>query len=465
MIACEVTNDESCAASATALSNEISITIVTVVPTISITVDNENICSNDTANFKAVITGGGNNPVFQWKKNGINVGGNSDEYSSSELTSTDVITCELISSALCAIPSTVLSNELRITSTPVVAPAITIAASKDEICPGDLATFTATIANGGSNPIFYWKKNGINVGTNNISYSDATLISTDVITCELQSNAICASPQIATGNKISIVVGYVTPTITIHADKNEICEGETINFNAVISNGGNSPVYQWQKNGINVGANSGTWSDATLINSDIISCSLTSSNGCVSKEVVESNKLSVTINSLPVITVSKSSDISCTIGEAKLLATGGVKYEWQPAEGIDLLSVFNPVVHPSQTTVYNVKVTTDKNCSDTKAITVNVSTSGKYEIPNSFTPNNDGKNDCFGVGYLLNISNLDFSIYNRWGQKVFYTRDAKQCWDGKYLGYEQDTGPYIYLIKAIGPCGPVDKKGVVFLIR
>lgn len=465
VIACEVTNTESCSASNTALSNGIRITIVKVVPTISIIADNKNICSNDTANFKAIITGGGNNPLFQWKRNGINVGGNNDEYSSSELTSTDVITCELISSATCANPLTVLSNQLQVNVTPVVVPVITIATSKDEICPGDLAIFTATIANGGSDPVFHWKKNGINAGTNNISYTDATLTSTDVITCELQSNAICASLQTALSNALTIQVGYVTSTIIIQADKNEICKGEAVNFSAIITNGGNSPVYQWQKNRINVGTNSPSWSDATLINSDIISCTVTSSNGCVSQAIVQSNQLSITINPLPAITLSKSNDINCTKGEAKLMAIGGIKYEWQPAEGIDALSIYNPVVHPSKSTVYNIKVTTDKFCSDTKTITVNVLTTGNYEIPNSFTPNNDGKNDCFGISYLPNISNLNFSIYNRWGQKVFYTRNAKQCWDGKYNGHEQEQGVYIYVIKVTAGCGLSEKNGSVLLIR
>ncbi|MEO6328162.1 MAG: gliding motility-associated C-terminal domain-containing protein [Ginsengibacter sp.] len=465
VIACEVNNNEGCTPNATAFSNEISITIITVVPTILISADQGNICSNETANFNAAVTGGGNNPALQWKKNGINVGSNSAVYSSAGLASPDIITCELISNAACANPSIVLSNSLQINITQVVVPAITIAGSKNEICPGETVTFTAIIANGGGGPVLQWKKNGVNVGTNNISFTDATLTSADVITCELLSNAKCASPQIATSNALTIAVGYVTPTITIHANRNEICKGETVDFSAVTSDGGNSPVYQWRKNGVSVGTNSPAWSDATLINSDIITCSLTSSNGCVSQAIVESNELSIAINPLPVITLSKSNDINCITDEAKLLATGGVKYEWQQAEGIDALAVNNPIVDPSQTTVYTVKVISDKNCYDTKAITVNVSLTGKYEIPNSFTPNNDGKNDCFGLSYLLNISDLDFSIYNRWGQKVFYTKNPKECWDGKYKGHEQESGIYVYIIKATGECGPLDKKGTVLLIR
>jgi len=97
--------------------------------------------------------------------------------------------------------------------------------------------------------------------------------------------------------------------------------------------------------------------------------------------------------------------------------------------------------------------------------TVNVSKNGKYELYNSFTPNNDGLNDCFGVRHLLNISNLEFSIFDRWGQRVFYTKNAAQCWDGTFKGLKLDTGVYIYILKGTGVCGALDTKGTVLLIR
>ncbi|MDP4262230.1 MAG: gliding motility-associated C-terminal domain-containing protein [Bacteroidota bacterium] len=465
LVSCELTNTEGCASPSMALSNQIGVVVNTVIPSISITADNSNICSNQTANFSALISGGGNSPVYQWKKNGINAGTNAPACSFSGLSSSDIITCELTSDAACANLPNVLSNALQVNVIPVVVPAIIITADKSEICPGESVTFSSTIANGGANPVYLWKKNGINVGANNNSYSDATLISTDIITCELQSSAGCASPQTATSNELIIAVNVITPIITIHADKDEICSGETANFNAVISGGGNFPLYQWRKNGINVGTNSPSLPGVTLVSTDVVSCSLTSSYGCVSQPTVESNELSVIINPLPEILLTKSNDINCTDAEARLMAKGGVKYQWQEAEGIENLSVYNPLVHPLQTTAYTVRVTTDRNCSATKTIVVNVSSQGAYGIPNSFTPNNDGKNDCFGVGFLLNISNLDFSIYNRWGQRIFYTKNPDQCWDGRYGGHEQDAGAYIYVIKATGECGSINKKGIVFLVR
>lgn len=465
IITCALTNTESCSVPANVVSNAISIAVTNVTPAISITVINGNICSGETANFSAAISGAGNSPIFQWKKNGVNVGGNVASYSSPGLSSADIITCELASSAACASPAKVLSNALQVNVAPIVVPAIMLTGDKNEICPGEPVTFLATIINGGGNPIFQWKKNGINVATSSSSYTDASLISTDVISCKFLSNARCAVPQIAASNVLMVRVGLITPAITIQADRAEICKGERLNFSAIISAGGNAPVYQWKKNGIKVGTNSPSWSDAALLNSDIISCSLTSNAGCISQAIVESNELQVTINSLPVIKLSKSNDINCAAGQSMLLATGGIKYEWQPAEGIETILVANPIVHPSQSTVFNVKVTTDKNCSATKAITVNVTSQGKYEIPNSFTPNNDGINDCFGVGHLQNISNLDFSIYNRWGQKIFYTTNPTQCWDGRNAGYEQGHGVYIYVVKANGACGLVNRKGTVLLIR
>jgi gliding motility-associated-like protein len=88
-----------------------------------------------------------------------------------------------------------------------------------------------------------------------------------------------------------------------------------------------------------------------------------------------------------------------------------------------------------------------------------------YWVPNAFTPNNDGKNDCFGIQHWGAVSRLSFMIYNRWGEVVFQTRDASQCWDGRFKGALLPTGTFVYLIEADTPCGQVQRKGTVTLIR
>ena len=465
VITCELTNTGACGGPASVISNGISVAVNSVITTILINTPRVSICSGETASFSAVSSGGGNNPTFQWKKNGQNVGTNTATYNAAGLSSADLITCELTSNAVCASTASVLSNVLQINVSPVLVPAITIAANKNEICPGDPVSFLASISNGGSNPVFQWKKNMINVGTNSTSYLDAGLQSSDIITCELQSNAACVSPSVVVSNQLRITVGLVTPVINIIAQRQEICVGERADFRAVISNGGNTPFFQWKKNGINAGTNSSSFSDAGLLSSDIISCSLTSSSGCVTQATVQSNILQIPVNPLPVISLTKSNDINCLTGQAKLLATGGIKYEWQPAAGLQNIDIPNPVVRPSQPTTYSVKVSSSKNCSAIKSISVNVSKEGKYELYNSFTPNNDGINDCFGIRHMLNISSLDFSIYDRWGDRVFYTKNASQCWDGNFNGQKQETGTYIYILKGSGTCGLLNKKGTVLLVR
>ncbi len=68
-------------------------------------------------------------------------------------------------------------------------------------------------------------------------------------------------------------------------------------------------------------------------------------------------------------------------------------------------------------------------------------------FPSAFTPNGDGKNDNIGVeGTLKYYRNFAMSMYNRWGERVFYTEDIYGRWDGIYNGAKQDLGTYFYMI-------------------
>jgi gliding motility-associated-like protein len=107
-------------------------------------------------------------------------------------------------------------------------------------------------------------------------------------------------------------------------------------------------------------------------------------------------------------------------------------------------------------------------CKNTDTVTVQVTTNGigLYVMPSAFTPNGDGKNDCFHVSYWGLVKDLEFSIYNRWGNRVFYTKDPSACWDGNWNGIPQAPGVFIYMIKASTNCQPqVFRKGTFVLIR
>ena len=67
-------------------------------------------------------------------------------------------------------------------------------------------------------------------------------------------------------------------------------------------------------------------------------------------------------------------------------------------------------------------------------------------FPSAFTPNGDGRNDIFrAVGDLTAFSDYSLSIYNRWGQRIFYTKDIYAGWNGEFNGVKQDIDTYFYM--------------------
>lgn len=86
-------------------------------------------------------------------------------------------------------------------------------------------------------------------------------------------------------------------------------------------------------------------------------------------------------------------------------------------------------------------------------------------IPNVFSPNGDNINDCFGIRHWKEVLELDFAIYNRWGEQVFQTKNTWDCWDGKYKGELASQDTYYYFLKVKTKCGNQIFKGDVLLLR
>lgn len=82
----------------------------------------------------------------------------------------------------------------------------------------------------------------------------------------------------------------------------------------------------------------------------------------------------------------------------------------------------------------------------------------ELRIPNAFTPNDDGVNDVWKVGYR---SLLDFKcwIFDRYGNQLYYFDDPDGGWDGKYKGKVVKPGVYFYVLEAKGSDGKKYKKG------
>ncbi|MBL7882981.1 MAG: CotH kinase family protein, partial [Bacteroidia bacterium] len=85
-------------------------------------------------------------------------------------------------------------------------------------------------------------------------------------------------------------------------------------------------------------------------------------------------------------------------------------------------------------------------------------------IPTAFSPNNDGVNDMLFV--LGSVSDIDFAVYNRWGQMVFRTTDRAVGWDGTFNGQKLNPGVFAYRLSGKLPDGTqIERKGNITLVR
>src|SRR5690606_24192652 len=150
-------------------------------------------------------------------------------------------------------------------------------------------------------------------------------------------------------------------------------------------------------------------------------------------------------------------------------ATGGVSYVWSPATGLSSTTIHNPIGMYGlniDSVVYKLIVTDENGCSDSTGVTVRVfKTDPSIFVPTAFTPNGDGKNDL-SRPIAVGMREINFSIYNRWGQPVFQTTKNGHGWDGRINGRMQDSGVFVWMASGINYLGErFFMKGTVTLIR
>ena len=129
---------------------------------------------------------------------------------------------------------------------------------------------------------------------------------------------------------------------------------------------------------------------------------------------------------------------------------GYVQYKWNPTIFLDNSNKPNPIFNGDKSTDYTLtRLDTITSCSVTDEYEIIVSTEVYANVPNAFTPNNDGLNDVLKVEYSLGIgADFNFRIFNRWGKLIFQTNDKNKGWDGRDpSGLLQEMDGYSYLLE------------------
>jgi gliding motility-associated-like protein len=174
------------------------------------------------------------------------------------------------------------------------------------------------------------------------------------------------------------------------------------------------------------------------------------------------------VKGVPLTNVTE--DVTINYGQSlQLNADSEILYVWRPDNGsLNNPNMNNPVARPLETTKYTVYGYDVNGCLDSAYVNVRVDSTMIEDVPTGFTPNNDGLNDVFRPVGIKFQSTVDFRVYNRLGQQVFYSNNSKNGWDGTFNGQPQDMGTYFYVITVARPGGDgenITYKGTVTLIR
>ncbi|MFZ4520569.1 MAG: PKD-like domain-containing protein [Bacteroidales bacterium] len=231
----------------TGTPSSFTITVNPSLPvSITITPSANNVCAGTSVTFSSSVINGGTPPAYQWKLNGNVITGATNATYAYVPLNAQAITCVLTSNATCATGSPATSNSVTMTVVPLVPVVSSIVASQYAMMPGTSVTFTASVVNGGSGPVYQWKVNGLVVGTNSPTYT-YTPLNNDKVTCVITSNSTiyCLSNNPATSNRLAMVV-YTAGTA---------CSGTpTVSYGGLTYNTVQIGTQCWLRENINIGS-------------------------------------------------------------------------------------------------------------------------------------------------------------------------------------------------------------------
>jgi gliding motility-associated-like protein len=194
---------------------------------------------------------------------------------------------------------------------------------------------------------------------------------------------------------------------------------------------------------------------------------VTGINGCRS---VQNDSVIVTVT--PPAKVFAGDDTAVVINQSVVLNavdvnnSGFTNYTWSPPAGLDNPDISDPKALITGDIVYTVVATTPDGCEGADSISIKTYPFSDIFVPNAFTPNGDGINDLFRA-IPVGVRTFKYlAVFNRYGQRVFYTTNSSLGWDGKFNGAMQDTNTFVWMVEGVDYSGNIiQKKGSVVLIR
>jgi len=178
---------------------------------------------------------------------------------------------------------------------------------------------------------------------------------------------------------------------------------------------------------------------------------------------------SVTIGVYPQITVDAGPNQTILYDHSTTLngtcSDPNATFLWIPSTGLEDSASAVTIAHPLQTTTYYLLATNANGCTVIDSVTITIIP--KIRIPSGFTPNGDGTNDEWVIDLIELFPNCEVYIYNRWGEKLFYSKGypPSERWNGKYKGKDLPSGTYYYIINLHDEAYPDPITGPITIMR
>lgn len=313
-------------------------------------------------------------------------------------------------------------------------PTISVSASSSAICAGQSSSLTAIGA-----PSFTWSP-AISLTNVNGSQTIATPIATQtyiVVGSSGVSPNSCSSTKAIEIKVLPKVIASVSPNTSF-------CQGSNTTLYA---SGGT--IYSWSPT-FNVTKPNDSVTIVKPATSTIYTVTVSRNGLCPSSS---SATVEVVVNPLPI--VNAGNDTVVNIGEyITLQGTGNVDVGFLSPSTVPLNCNFCPtiIVNPYNTTCYTLMGSNQYYCYNFDEVCVTVLKDWDVYIPNTFTPNDDLKNEYFiPLGY--GIEKINISIFDRWGAQLFKEENTTLGWDGKKNGKLCEQGIYIYHVEVFTLAG------------
>jgi gliding motility-associated-like protein/uncharacterized repeat protein (TIGR01451 family) len=398
----EVNSSSSCASTKVVRSKAIHMKINSnVTPKVGIASDKSTICKGDKVSFRVnSVQNGGATPGYQWLLNGASlIGKNDTVFSSTTLNNGDQIQLIMSSGLACVTKQRDTSQAISIT----VNNSNTLNVILNDpgmVCSNTLMTFRATTKNGGPNPVFTWRVDGLAPNPSPApgdSVYNATLKNNQTIQVSVKSSLNCISSPNATSNMVIMKVSSGTKAAAIGYTGNPYCAGNGSAI-PVAGNPGTTGIFS-SKTGLAINTNSGVV-DLSLSTPGTYTVQNKVSGACGT----DSTSTSITISSAPMATFSYSGTPYCnTILTADpTFSNGGKAGTFSSVKGL-VINTTSGVVDlvasiPGTYAVTNT-INTSGSCPAASSTTSIVINSGNPNPKFSYA----GNPNCHGSGNIIPV--------------------------------------------------------------